>query len=117
MNPLSDARRSLADLLQPLGHQVYAYPVAVPSPPCITVFAQDNWVVNPRLNGHWDLRLSLRLATTTAGGNESALSTLEQMVWDVTRVIPVTNQIQAPKLDVSGPADCYVVDLATFVTT
>lgn len=115
-NPLTDARRSLVDVLSPLGYQIYAYPPAVVSPPCVSIFAQDNWVINPRLNGHWDLRLFLRLATTTAGGSESSLSTLEQMVWDVTRVIPVTNQVQAPKLDVSGPAECYVVDLATFVT-
>lgn len=111
-NPLTDARKALVPLLEPLGYRVYPNPVEVPAPPCIQIFTQGDWVTNPRLRkGSRDVRLLLRLSVPTKGGAEQALEVLEQMVWDVMNTVIVQGDIQALKLDISSQTESYVVDL------
>lgn len=117
-NPLTDARLALVALLEPLGWRVYPNAVENPVPPCIQIYpGPGEWLINPRLGGNKrDMRVSLRLSAARVSGNAEGLAMLEEMVWAVTQVVAEREVIGVPKLDTSGPTECYVVDVTILAT-
>ena len=116
--PLTQARQYVADALATAGVRVYASPVEAPAPPCLQVSGSpSDWVSRPRLKGgKVDVSITVRATVPVVSGNAEALGNIEDLVWTVMRLVPVTGAISAPRLENINQIDVYVVDLPTTVT-
>lgn len=117
MNPLTDARATVANALSSLGVRVYAAPVEVPSLPCVQIMADSDWVSAQRL-GHAkaDVRLVVRASVQVTGGNDQALEGLEDLIWAIAKTIPVSGTIKGPTLDQGNNSTSYYADLPVNLT-
>lgn len=114
---LTSARTHVADALAGVGVKVYSLPTENPSPPCLQVGPAAEWITRQRLaGGKVNVALNVRVTVPVVGGNAEALANLEDLVWAVTRLVPIVGAINAPTKETSNQVEVYVVDLPTMVT-
>jgi hypothetical protein len=115
-SPLTEARQAVAAKLDGIGVRVYANPTEVPTPPCIQIFAPEQWISKMRLNGALvDVNVGVRVAVAIVGGNAEAYEYIESLLWSVISEIPVKGIIEPPRLDNSQQPNIYYVDVVTAV--
>ena len=116
-DPLTEARQHVATALGGVGVRVYPAPVENPSPPCLQIGPAAEWITRQRLaGGKVNVVLNVRVTVPVVSGNAEALANLEDLVWAVTRLVPIVGAINAPTKETSNQVEVYVVDLPTMVT-
>lgn len=115
MNPLREARETVAEALTGLAPFVYPHPADAPSFPCIMVAANesaDGWFVQSLKGGTGAVQLVARVAVQKSSGNEKALDLIETIAWSVARTMNVRGSaVQAPRSEDVGTTPCFIVDL------
>jgi hypothetical protein len=115
MNPLTQARADLAAMLAPLGVKTYPVPVEAPSYPCLEIVpSTDQWIERQVGKGSATLRLVVRVAVQSSGGNVPTTERLEDLVWGVMQLLPIAGA-DAPQSDTSGSSAVIYTDLTTIV--
>lgn len=117
MNPLTDARNAVTDLLRGNGFNVYPAPPEVLTHPAIVVSAGDPWA-EPVTWSRTRVGLVVSVAATQAGSNDSAYASVEQGAWLVLALLRDIGQpgpLSVPHQITVGQSEVLMVDIAVTV--
>lgn len=87
MSVPSDARVAIVSALETLGWVVYAYPPAVPIPPCLVLASGSPWQEPVVVGGRYRVTLNYRVMCVVPDGGEY-LPMLEDMTQAVVEALP-----------------------------
>lgn len=113
MNPLTDARIAVRDLLRGKGYNVYPAPPEVLTHPAIIVSAGDPWAA-PITYSRTQVGLVVSVAATQAGSTDAAYESIEGGVWDVLALLRTISQVGAmsvPRQSTVGQSEVLMVDI------
>lgn len=105
MSALTDARDFVANALAGIGVNVYTTPPqAGVTPPGVVIEPATNWVEKITLN-QCRVNFDLTVTAQPAGTNEAAMQRLEDLVWAIQAIFPLSGAVSAPQGQKVGQSD------------
>lgn len=105
VSALTDARDFVAGALAGLGVNVYQTGnQAGITPPCVIIEPAQNWVEQQTLKQS-RVNFDLKVTAQPAGTNEAAMQRLEDLVWQIQAIFPLSGAVSAPNSEKVGQSD------------